>query len=199
MREFQEACGLQRTPPSGQPVIAAEAITQPALLVASARIQGKEDAPHLEGSTERTEYAWQVVRWNVKERRAREDAVEVLPRQAQLDKVLPEHPAAGVGPGHGYEARGAIDAKHPVSQAGKVPQVTPRPAAQIEKLEGAAARKVAQEQGVVRRKISMAGVGPVLVCHAIVSGDRQVRSAAQVLCHGRIDSNSQAAGRLFFV
>src|SRR5690606_40285162 len=91
MRHFHETGGRDHAPPALKGVVGAEALTVPYLFIAPARVRAEEDAPGFECLMQRAQHAWQFLRWNVKQRRIGEDAVEMLDGQVQLKEILVPH------------------------------------------------------------------------------------------------------------
>lgn len=183
-REFREPGGAEVTLPGGQPVVAAEAIPEPALLVPAARVERKQNPARPERRMYCGQHGGQFLGWNMKQGGAGEHAVIGLRRELQREQVLLQHRTARICTRHGYKVRRAVDAGRSMAQSSEVAQIATRSTAEVEQVQRAAALQVAEEQIIIRCQIAMLRFLPVSLSHAIVRSDRQRSYLGAIVEHG---------------
>lgn len=183
-RQFRESCGTEVTLPGGQPVVTAEAIPEPALLVPAARVERKQNSARPERSMYRSQHDGQFLGRNVKQGGAGEHPVIGSRRELQREQILLQHRTARVCTRHVGKARRSVDAARSMTLARKVAQIATGSTPEVEQVQRTAALQVAEEQIIIRSQIAMLRLLPVRLGHAIVRSDRQRSYLGAIIEHG---------------
>ena len=110
-----------------------------------------------------------------------EHAIELLIRQIEFEKILLPHFAAGMDPCHLGEARSAFQTDRDVALPGKLPEVAPRPTAEIEYRERRLPLDGLQERRDILIDIMITRALPEIIGTLIVIFQRETGDILQFL------------------
>src|ERR1039457_2451091 len=136
VRELDEPGARHIAAPGLGPMVGAVPAAIPSLLVVAVRIRAEKDTARSQRRAQLAQDTRQFLRWNMKQGRVGEHAVEAVGRKVQLEKILLPHRAAGVLARHRSKAPDAFEADRGMAELHQRPEVAARSAAQIENREG---------------------------------------------------------------
>src|SRR5450755_4373902 len=110
VRELDKPGARHVAPPGLGSMVGAVPAAIPSLLVAAVRIGAEKNTARLQRGAQLAQDARQFLRWNVKQGRIGEHAIEAVRRKVQLEKILLPYDATGMLARHGGKAPDAFEA-----------------------------------------------------------------------------------------
>lgn len=133
-----------------------------------------------ERRVELPEHTRQLARQDMEQRRVREDAIEALFREGEVQEILVEDLGARVRARHLDEARGAVQPHRLVPERPEVRDVAPRTAAEVEQATRRGLVERLEECGVVLRHVVITRPRPEPLRGGVVVTDRPGRDGLEL-------------------
>ena len=152
-------------------MVTAVAVAIPALLIGSSGIRAEEHASRFQRCKKRGQNSREMGTRHMEEGGVGKHAIKVLGWQIQLQKVLVQHLAAGVFPGHLTELLTAIEAHWGVTSHFELGQIATRTTAEIKDRVGARAIEGPQKGVDVLGHVVIASALPEIVCSTGIAGE----------------------------